>query len=80
MSHTVPVNASKVVVVTENHGGYKGGRCVACDAIGWLDNEHGYPSHVKGVLGNKLKHKKSCPMNSVLNDNGTLKKVRQKSK
>jgi len=56
----VPVH--KLVVVTENHGGYLGGRCVICDATGWLDGEIGYAYNAKGLLGNELKHTRSCPV------------------
>lgn len=73
---TIAVDAMKVVVVTENAGGYLAGVCIACDASGYLmDARNGYPHRVKkSVLGNSLIHKPDCPMNDVLNDNGSFKK------
>ena len=43
---TVTLPVSKLVICTENHGGYEAGRCIACDASGWFP----------------LKHKPTCPV------------------
>jgi hypothetical protein len=32
----VEIHIDKVVQVTENHGGYLGGSCLSCGALGWL--------------------------------------------
>jgi hypothetical protein len=75
MSQTVAVDPKKVVIVTEDHGGYLAGKCIACDAGGWLEPRYGYPHRVKGnVMGNRLIHEEDCPMNEVLNDDGSFKK------
>lgn len=69
---TIKKNAEDVIIVTEDHGGYKEGYCFACEASGWIDG-FGYPCHAKGVPANRLKHKHYCSMNDVLNDDGSLK-------
>ena len=64
-----------VVVITGNDGGFLSGKCFACGQSGWLEG-YGYPSHINTDEINKgwhLKHKKSCPMNAVVDDNGDLK-------
>lgn len=68
------LDVQDVVVITENHGGYLTGKCVGCKADGWLgDTGYGYParSRRKGA-GYHLKHKASCPMNDILNNDGSL--------
>lgn len=47
----VQIEASKLIIVTEDHGGYKAGRCVACGACGWLS---------------RLEHKSDCPVPAAL--------------
>jgi hypothetical protein len=38
---TVTIDPEKLIIVTENHGGHKGGHCIASDAAGWIDKlEH----------------------------------------
>ncbi len=75
MPKTVAIDPKKVVIVTEDHGGYLAGECIACNALGWLEPRYGYPYRVKGtVIGSGVVHKKGCPMNKVLNDDGTFKK------
>jgi hypothetical protein len=69
----VLIEANKVVQVTENHGGYLGGSCLACGQMGWLD-ANGYPWRVrKKVMSNRLIHTKNCVMNKVLTDEGKIK-------
>lgn len=54
MTNPVPrvlVPITKLVVVSENHGGYLGGTCVACGANGWMD---------------RLVHKPGCAVGKVL--------------
>ncbi len=71
----VPVDVNKIVTVTENHGGHLSGKCIACGVNGWLDSQYGYPHHMRVlVMGSKLIHGKDCPMNDVINDDGSLKK------
>jgi hypothetical protein len=44
----ITIDPEKLIIVTENHGGYKGGHCIACGAVGWIDKlEHkaDYPLH-----------------------------------
>ncbi len=67
----IQIPAEKAVRVTSEHGGYKTGLCLACQSGGWLDG-HGYP-HGAEVAGNLLQHRAECPMNEVLNEDGTLK-------
>lgn len=43
----VMVPRDRVVIVTNDHGGYHTGQCIACGASGWID---------------QIKHKKDCPM------------------
>jgi hypothetical protein len=74
VSQTVAVDVRRVVFATEDHGGYLAGTCIACGARGWLEPSYGYPHRVKGaVMGNRVIHKEDCPMNDILNDDGSLK-------
>jgi hypothetical protein len=57
------IHIDKVVQVTENHGGYLGGECLSCGALGWLDGKYGYAHNAKGIMSNRLIHKAGCPMN-----------------
>ena len=41
------IKKEKLIVVTENHGGYLSGYCSVCGVRGWLD---------------ELKHKDDCPI------------------
>lgn len=47
----VEIEASKLLVVTENHGGYLGGQCLWCGAVGWMD---------------RLAHKPECPVPAAM--------------
>lgn len=75
MSKKVPmvsVPAYKLVVVTENHGGYTGGRCVVCGERGWLcEKPYGLPYGSKDPASS-FHHKRECPMNAALTDSGEL--------
>lgn len=31
------MHKDQLIIVTEDHGGYKAGRCVLCDQRGWID-------------------------------------------
>lgn len=68
---TVELPVNKAVFVTGNHGGYKEGRCLLCDAHGWLDG-FGYPHRAKMVKGAHLQHTAECPLNEVLNTKGGI--------
>lgn len=69
----VMIDVSKVVVVTGNYSGYLGGKCLVCNASGWLDGL-GYPhSHRNEVMSNRLIHTKDCPLNKYLTNKGTIK-------
>lgn len=57
----VPVEPEILVQVTDNHGGYLGGRCLVCHATGWLDGKMGY-RHGTNVMGNRLIHTEDCPV------------------
>lgn len=70
---TVQVPADRVVQVTSNHGGYWAGECTLCDAVGWLDGRHGW-KHGSDCMSNRLIHKKSCPMNAVLDGDKLVSK------
>jgi hypothetical protein len=68
----VLVRADKIIQITEHHGGYVGGKCICCDATGWLsDYEYGLPFGV--VPGKGLTHAKQCVMNTVLDQNGKFR-------
>lgn len=69
---TVAVDPKKLVIITENYGGYLGGECVVCGASGWLSPRYGYPHNSKKglAMGNRIIHKEDCPMSKVLNENG----------
>jgi hypothetical protein len=69
---TIRIDASKVVQVTEDHGGFLAGKCFACGASGWLEGR-GYPHRAKDVPGSHLRHGASCPMNRALNNDGSLR-------
>jgi len=43
----ITIDPEKLIIVTENHGGYKGGHCIGCGAVGWID---------------KLEHKADYPL------------------
>lgn len=60
----IAVPIDRCVVVTENHGGYHGGRCIVCDECGWLDNKYGWPYGTPRT--NKLVHKQDCPVGDKL--------------
>ena len=68
---TLTIEAKELIIVTEDHGGYKAGHCFACKASGWISG-FGYPARAKKVPGNHLKHRVSCPMNGLLNDGGSF--------
>lgn len=61
----VSLSTNKIVQVTSNHGGYLGAQCLSCNELGWLDGKYGYAHSAKGVMSNRLIHKKSCPMNKL---------------
>lgn len=68
---TLQKDAKEVIIVDEDHGGYLSGHCFACGASGWIDGS-GYPSHVSAP-GYHLQHNVECPMNVLLNDDGSSK-------
>lgn len=43
------IKRTDLIVITEDHGGYKGGFCVICKQCGWIG---------------KIEHKKGCPVDS----------------
>lgn len=67
---------SEVIMVTEDHGGFQTGRCLACGESGWLEGL-GFPAWAM-AYGAHLKHKKRCPMNRLLDEKGQLKKPKKK--
>lgn len=70
---TIRKKPSDVVVIDQDYGGHLCGHCFACGASGWLDGL-GYPSRVKKPPGAHLQHKKWCPMNRRLRNDGSLRK------
>lgn len=68
---TVELPVNRVVVVTGDHGGYKTGHCLLCDAHGWLDGL-GYPHQATEVKGSHLQHTAECPLNGVLGLKGEI--------
>lgn len=72
MPITIKMKVEDVIVVDGDHGGFAAGHCSACGASGWI-HRYGYPHRAKKVVRNHLQHKAKCPMNKVLNDDGSLK-------
>ncbi|MCK9344949.1 MAG: hypothetical protein M0P64_02375 [Candidatus Pacebacteria bacterium] len=72
----IEIEARNAVIVTGEHGGYKEGRCVACGSTGWLTTELGLPSSTdkKNLSLSNLTHSSFCPINKLLNEDGSLKK------
>ncbi|MEK7554284.1 MAG: hypothetical protein AAB517_02885 [Patescibacteria group bacterium] len=71
---TLELDADVVVQITENHGGYEAGKCLACGTHGWLcESRYGFPYGSKKGMANEVHHKPHCPMNTHLNDDGSLK-------
>lgn len=72
---TLTIDAEKIVQITENHGGYEAGKCVACDTHGWVtESRLGYPYGSKEGMKNQVRHGRDCPMNAHLNPDGSLRK------
>ena len=47
---TLELDADVVVQITENHGGYEAGKCLACGTHGWLcESRYGFPYGSKRV-------------------------------
>lgn len=68
----IEIAADKVVIVTDDHGGYTGGKCIACGASGWLvGKRYGLP-HGSPDKANAMRHEKQCPMNAVLTPSGGI--------
>lgn len=66
----IRVSADKLVNVTNNHGGYHEGECLACGECGWLVKErYGIPYNGDKEI-NALRHKKSCPVGQQLDRQG----------
>lgn len=64
-SKCISVPIEKLVVVTENHGGYTAGRCVICGAGGWICYDKiGVPHGTKDT--NSLVHEADCPVGQAL--------------
>ena len=75
---TVAVPIGLIVQTTSNDGGYLSGECLLCGASGVTvagppSSRYGYPYGTKDVMGNRLFHKKSCPMNGLLSSTGEPK-------
>ena len=71
---TITLSMEKLVPVTEDHGGYKAGKCLLCGTPGWLvENRFGRPHNAKNI-GADLQHKKNCPVNKELVNSAKEKK------
>jgi len=70
---SITIEATEAVVLRDSHTGNTAGYCVACGASGWVRG-YGYPYRARKVPTSQLKHKKSCPMNAVLKNDGTMRK------
>jgi hypothetical protein len=69
----IEISADKLVIVTEDHGGYHGGECLVCGECGWIvEQQFGIPYNGNKEL-NALKHKKSCPVGARLDKQGNWK-------
>lgn len=51
MSIMVSISAKKLLIVDEDHGGYKAGHCIFCERRGWMDS---------------IIHKENCKVAEVL--------------
>lgn len=67
----IRIDATKAIQITDDHGGYHGAKCIACGAVGWLDTGLGYP--YGSSQPSRLVHKRDCPMNAVINSDGSVK-------
>lgn len=73
----VNVSADKLVIITDDHGGYTAGQCVVCGNVGWLvEKRYGLPFGSRSQ-DNAMRHAKTCPMNNVLTSEGEWRKSRQ---
>ncbi len=73
---TVEKEAKDVIVPFFDYSKYGAGvmsLCFVCDAAGWVKEDSGYPAGAKNVPEGSLQHKTNCPMNAVLNKDGTIK-------
>ena len=71
----VTVDIDEIVQAKESLGGPPRGRCIVCREVGDFNPRYGYPNRVKNeiVFTNRIIHKPHCPMNNILNDDGTLR-------
>lgn len=71
----IMIDAKNAVVVTVGRSGHKEGKCVACGSTGLLTAPFGLPNNEdkKEISISLLTHSSFCPMNAVLNDDGSLK-------
>jgi len=68
------VDASKCVIATHDHGGYKEGRCLICEQSGWIvEHPFGLPSS-SNKNTNSLTHNPGCAVGMALTRNGKWKK------
>jgi len=53
----VEIEAKKLILVTENHGGYLAGKCLYCDSHGWIEKDDLQYGHRPGCpVPEALKH------------------------
>jgi hypothetical protein len=69
----ISVDPRKLVYVSENHGGYLGLTCRACNASGWKNDGEpgiGLPHGSKHPTVAVLIHEPECPVGAVLDAEG----------
>ena len=74
----VHLEAKEVIIVTSERDERLYGKCLACNASGWLKNDeknyrNGFPSGGDWKEFNDLAHHKGCPMGDLLNPDGSFK-------
>lgn len=52
----VLIEAEKLILVEEDHGGYKAGRCLLCNSYGWLNGGAKY----------RMRHEVGCDVAKAL--------------
>ena len=63
----VELDLDVIVRITDNHGGYLAGECIACGASGWIvERRHGFSHGSEDKWPAELHHKARCPVNKHL--------------
>lgn len=69
----VNLSLDNLVPITSNDGGYTGGKCLCCGAMGWnVEQRWGRP--LGSPKTHDFEHKPHCPVGNALDANGKLLK------